>query len=138
MDRSLLYVSDSRLTFPAAHAEVHRIIESSQARNATLGVTGTLVATRRHFAQILEGSQAAIDHLMERINADSRHASTQILQYADIGQRRFPHWTMAYSGPATYVAGLVEPLLDADSADFDAPRIAQLISLMEQSGRHED
>jgi hypothetical protein len=136
MDRSLLYVSDSGLTFPDARAEVHRLIQSSQTRNATLGVTGTLVATERHFAQILEGSRAAIDYLMERINADPRHSNVRVLQYENLAARRFPHWTMAYSGPATYVASLAEPLLDADGA-FDAARTARLIALMEQSGRSE-
>jgi len=135
MDRSLLYVSESRLGVTEAAAEIDQIVAVSVSRNAILGVTGSLIATRHEFAQILEGPEAAVDELMASILADPRHANLRILEYVDISRRRFPNWTLAYSGPATYVVSLVEPLLETCTTGLDTAQIHELKSLMEEFGR---
>ncbi|MEE7439747.1 BLUF domain-containing protein [Methylobacterium oryzae] len=108
MEGSLLYVSRRM----SSDAEVRNIVETSLARNAQLGVTGALVASRGRFAQILEGPRAAVDALMDSIRRDRRHAGVEVLVYDDIDRRRFADWTLAYSGASVFVDGLIGTLTE--------------------------
>jgi hypothetical protein len=53
--RSLLYVSRSRVAMPGGAAVVNAIVQGAVAWNGANGVTGALLFTERHFAQLLEG-----------------------------------------------------------------------------------
>lgn len=92
-------------------------------------MTGALVSTAAHFAQILEGQAAAIEELMDSIHRDVRHDQVTVLRVASITQRRFPDWSMAYSGHSTYLARHISPLVSADIAKDDV-RIDRLIGFM--------
>jgi hypothetical protein len=131
--RSLLYISKSLLTLPTDEVEIGCIVAAARSRNASLGVTGTLIATNAAFAQILEGEKAAIDELMLSILIDTRHTDLRILEYKEIEQRRFPCWTLAYSGSASYIGCRLAPLIAADSGHLQK---AQLVRLLEEFGRH--
>ncbi|KTS03075.1 hypothetical protein SB2_04855 [Methylobacterium radiotolerans] len=108
MEGSLLYVSRRM----SSDVEVRNIVETSLARNAQLGITGALVASRERFAQILEGPRAAVDALMDSIRRDRRHAGVEVLVYDDIDRRRFADWTLAYSGASVFVDGLIGTLTE--------------------------
>lgn len=126
MEGSLLYVS-RRLATPA---DISDIVETSRVRNARLQVTGALVASRSRFAQILEGPRAAVDALMDSIRRDRRHTEVEVVLYADIERRRFPEWTLAYSGTSVFVDGLIEALAKrADTRGYagDVQRLVQAI-----------
>ena len=99
---SLLYVSKTLLELPAAEAEVAKIVEVANSRNGKLGVTGALVSSGSHFAQVLEGDQQAGEELMRSINDGARHMRIRIIRTAE-EPRRFPGWSMAYSGFASFV-----------------------------------
>lgn len=128
IERSLLYVSRKRI--PAALDEwtVAQIVEVARARNVTLNVTGALVATTDHFAQILEGPAAAIIELMDSIHRDPRHNEVTTLRVNAISQRSFPTWSMAYSGASTYVSRQIAPLVGSDFRE--GLKIERLITLM--------
>ena len=107
----LLCVSRSRLTLTEGADRVVDIVRVSLERNAALGVTGALVWTGEAFAQILEGSDDALEALMLSIGRDERHEKLSVLRRCPIQHRRFAGWALAYAGGATFIAGLVEPLL---------------------------
>ncbi len=132
MERSLLYASSSLLTLPDDEDEIGHIVAVARSRNKYLNVTGTLIATFRNFAQILEGEVNAIDELMESIHRDPRHTDITVLEYGDIEQRRFREWNLSYFGRSTYVARRLEPML---SENPYAIQVSQLVYLMEQFGR---
>lgn len=132
MITSLLYVSRSNLQLPRQRPEVDAIVAESQARNATMGVTGALVFTERLFAQYLEGSDEALDSLMDRIGRDPRHREVEIVHRAAIPTRRFETWELAYAGPSTFVAGNVWPLTDGVPAAARRKAAERLIKLMGQ------
>jgi Sensors of blue-light using FAD len=135
MDRSLLYVSRSRLALAEAEQAGKAIVAVARARNQALDVSGTLISTGPAFAQILEGSEDALAVLMSSIRADPRHTDVTILRYVAIAARRFRGWSMGYSGPASYVSRRVDPLLrDSQSAEANA-NVRQLIRLMNEFGR---
>lgn len=116
----LLYVSRSRLTLTQGTDRVADIVRVSLERNAALGVTGALVWTGEAFAQILEGSEDALEALMVSIGRDERHEKLSVLRRGPIQHRRFAGWALAYAGGATFIAGLVEPLLAQSAIVSDA------------------
>ncbi|WP_367114142.1 BLUF domain-containing protein [uncultured Sphingomonas sp.] len=75
---TIFYVSESLLHGPDAVAQVQDIIDRSTLWNASMGVTGALAFTERHFAQCIEGGEDTIRTLMVRIENDPRHANVTI------------------------------------------------------------
>ncbi|WP_419252671.1 BLUF domain-containing protein [Caulobacter sp. ErkDOM-YI] len=122
----LLYVSRSRLTLAQGTDQIADIVRVSLERNAALGVTGALVWTGEAFAQILEGPDAALEVLMASIARDERHETLSVLRRGAIQHRRFAGWALAYAGGASFIAGLVEPLL-APSVIASDPAVDKLI-----------
>lgn len=109
--RCLLYVSESCLKWPDDAHQVDAMVAVSRARNAELSLTGALIYTRTHFAQVLEGRAADIAALMEVIRADPRHRNICVVADEPLHARHFPDWSMAYSGPSFYVDRQIKPLL---------------------------
>ncbi len=131
MDASLLYVSRRAAT----DADVRDIVETSRARNAQLQVTGALAASRGWFSQILEGPRSAVDALMDSIRRDRRHSGVEVLVYEDIERRRFPGWTLAYSGAAEFVDGLIRALADRTTPEPHPADLRRLIQAIEEFAR---
>lgn len=135
MEKSLLYVSRSLLNPDNFSMEVDRIVATSRARNLRLRVTGGLIATIDGFAQILEGETASIDEIFGYIFRDVRHTDVTVHSYHHITRRRFEQWSLAYSGPASYVAGHLEPLLNVSSPTPTGADVQRLEKLMFEFGR---
>lgn len=115
---SLLYVSRSQPELAAKPGEVEQIVNLARTRNAERGITGAIIFTEAHFAQVIEGRKSAVDELMRSLRADKRHRDIAIVAVETIRERRFPQWAMAYSGPSFYVDRHVKPLL-ANGGDAD-------------------
>lgn len=111
----LLYISESRLAPSEAKASVSQIVADAQVRNSEFEMTGALLFTGTHFAQILEGPQGSIQQLMSSIQDDSRHRNIVIVDHSPIEARRFPDWKMAYQGPSEFVSRHVVRLLHSPS-----------------------
>ena len=132
MITSLLYVSRSTLELPRQAQQIEAIVQVSRSRNAGIDVTGALVFTERHWAQNIEGPEAAIDELMESIRRDRRNTDVDVVYREPIADRRFATWAMAYAGPSTFVAGNVLPLTDPLPAAGKRKASERLITLMRQ------
>ena len=126
MEGSLLYVSQRM----ASDTDVDDIVAVSRARNARLQVTGALITSPGRFAQILEGPRAAVDELMDSIRRDRRHAEVEVLLYDAIDGRRFPDWSLAYSGASVFVDGLIRILVERTSPQPDPHHLRRLIDVM--------
>ncbi|MCE2913944.1 MAG: BLUF domain-containing protein [Rubrivivax sp.] len=88
----LLYAS--RAVPTVDHEELVAILRKCKVNNPLLGVTGVLCFSEGIFLQALEGGRAAVNQLYNRIAADPRHESVQLLTYSEIGERRFAGWSM--------------------------------------------
>jgi len=129
---SLLYVSDSLLDRCGEEQALDGIIATALARNATLSVTGALLFTRKHFAQVLEGPACAVDELMASIRKDDRHHEIDVLEVVEIEKRRFAEWSMAYSGSSNYIDQFIRPR-DSTSCGRDRSALAiRLLRLMQE------
>jgi hypothetical protein len=66
-----------------------------------------------------------VDELMASIRRDPRHRRVAVLHEAPLDAgRRFPDWSMAYSGPSPYVERHIRPLLDGV---VDTPEVAAVV-----------
>ena len=112
---SLLYVSHSTIPSTDAETVVQQIIAHAIANNADSGLTGALLFTGTHFAQVLEGEQASIDRLMGALRRDPRHDQLLIITQGAVEKRRFRNFLMAYNGPSQFVARHVTRLMNNPS-----------------------
>lgn len=106
----LKYVS--RFAHPLTHADVQRIADLAAARNASVGLSGALVASGGVFIQILEGPTDALDSVLRRIRLDARHRDLVVLRREAVSSRLFGSWAMRF----------VE--LDEDAMKRMAPMVA--------------
>jgi hypothetical protein len=57
--KSILYVSESQIGFSHAEERLSSIVDYSRWSNGSVGITGALVLTEKHFVQFIEGSEIA-------------------------------------------------------------------------------
>lgn len=88
----LFYISRSRST----PLDVEQILASARRQNLQRGVTGILLFSGGHFAQLLEGSSRALHDTMSAIDADPRHEAVTRLIEEPATRRRFGDWSMAF------------------------------------------
>lgn len=86
----------SRATGEFAEANVRGILVASQRNNRRRDITGCLIFTGRHFAQTLEGSDAALTALTARLFCDPRHTDHRVVVDRSVQLRQYPEWSMAY------------------------------------------
>jgi hypothetical protein len=90
----MTYVSLS-LTEPYS-AEVMAIARCALRRNREIGVTGALYYDDAQFFQVIEGEEAAVRALFERIRRDPRHTDVTVLSEGPAASRIFPDWAMKF------------------------------------------
>jgi hypothetical protein len=90
----LVYVSKMKTGY--GPNDVLKIVDISEKNNRKLGITGALCFGPRYFLQCLEGPRVEINKLYNKIVADERHTDVTLLYYADIEERLFDEWAMAY------------------------------------------
>jgi len=88
----LIYVSEANYAMTVEEVQV--LIAQSQAFNKSMGVTGCLLYQDGLFMQMLEGAEATISGLFERIKTDPRHHSVQIVMQSKAHRRIFTGWSM--------------------------------------------
>ena len=79
-------------------AAIAGLLAVSKRNNARVGVTGALLFNGGSFAQVLEGSRAAVETTFERIQRDPRHSDVAVLQCEPVASRGFPNWSMGFVG----------------------------------------
>jgi hypothetical protein len=90
----LIYISRSLL-----ERQIERglgAIQTSSARNnGDLSVSGLLLYSGGHFLQILEGREAVVERVFQKISGDPRHTDVTRLICQRIESRLFENWKMA-------------------------------------------
>lgn len=126
--KSILYVSKTSFGSRAAQQEVNCIVDCARSRNRANEVTGMLVYTGDHFAQLLEGSEESVELIMTSIRNDPRHHS--ISEHSSpIEKRSFGAWSLGYEGQSTYVDRVVRSVYAGPDPDLDEAQ-AELRELM--------
>ena len=112
---SLLYVSTSRIDPDMAEDVVAGIVAASIPRNRDRGLTGSIIFTGTHFAQILEGAPEMIDRLLASLGTDGRHGDLVVVARSPLSARRFGQWSMAYSGPSQFIGRQINRVVNDPS-----------------------
>ncbi len=91
--KRLTYVS--KLNALLSEDDILEIGRISSVNNRKIDVTGILISVRDYFFQILEGEEAIVDELVEKIRRDPRHNEITVLS-AETGceERLFADWDM--------------------------------------------
>lgn len=132
----LLYVSRSCISLDEAD-EVNEIVRGSLLRNSRLRLTGSLIFTGVHFAQLLEGPALSIRELMISICADKRHQDVTTVVENRVPTRSFDPWAMAYFGPSTYLDRHIKPLFDVTMTDEERnSSVDRIVQIMKQLHAH--
>ncbi len=111
---SLIYVST--VTDAFQREGLAALGEQAALANARLGVTGLLVYNGQHFMQLLEGEDAAVDQLLDRIARDERHSGLAVIRRDRRHTRECPNWSMR---------SFMTPLQGAGSATMFAARLPE-------------
>jgi hypothetical protein len=90
--KTLTYTSRARLDL--ADEDLNAIHQTARHLNALDGVTGLLLFDGSRFLQIIEGGEAAIDNLVERLRMDPRHSAFEVRDERFVERRSFPDWSM--------------------------------------------
>ncbi len=80
-------------------SEILQILSTARANNSSQSVTGALLFSSGYFAQVLEGPQASIERIFEKIQRDPRHGEVTVLESGAAPERTFPEWSMAHALP---------------------------------------
>lgn len=105
----------SRIFTSATLAAINAV---SRRNNSAFGVSGLLVYHDRLFFQVLEGEEAVLIRLMEKIAKDPRHLGLDIVAHGPIEQRAFTTWRLccAPEGPqACAGSAVLQDLVPANS-----------------------
>lgn len=90
--KTLTYTSRARLDL--TDDDLNDIHQTARHLNALDGVTGLLLFDGSRFLQIIEGAEAAIDNLVERLRSDPRHSAFEVRDERFVEQRSFEGWSM--------------------------------------------
>ena len=90
--KTLTYTSRARLDL--RDDELSDIHQTARHLNALDGVTGLLLFDGSRFLQIIEGSEGAIDNLVERLRLDRRHSAFEVRDERFVDRRSFEDWSM--------------------------------------------
>ena len=114
--RQLLYLSraDPALTT----VTVQHILRVSQRNNRRKDITGCLLYSGQHFAQILEGNSAGLTELVSCIAKDPRHHNLVVAVDHEVDARTFPDWSMGILFKLD-VADRIEALLAGEHLSED-------------------
>lgn len=71
------------------------LFTQARAANAARSITGVLLLTAASFVQVLEGDEAAVRTVFDKIKVDRRHDQVRLLQAGPVTGRLFDRWAMA-------------------------------------------
>ncbi len=98
------------------------ILAEARAHNARVGLTGVLCYSHGHFAQVLEGPEAAVVEIYVKLLHDRRHGELVLISISPTDRRLYEGWYMASIPEARFSFGIDELLALRSSAGegFDA------------------
>lgn len=76
--------------------EIQNILEQSRRNNASMNITGVLLACNGSIIQVLEGEKEDITFLYNKIQRDPRHTQMILLYEGQTEGRSFDSWAMGY------------------------------------------
>lgn len=76
--------------------ELNLLLKNSQQKNQERGITGILLFIEGCFLQILEGEQATVNALYNKVKKDTRHSDILRIFKGETTERVFKKWSMGF------------------------------------------
>ncbi len=117
-------VYGSSATEEMSEEKLLELLRVSHSNNRAKNITGILLYRGGNFLQVLEGEEAEVEALYEKIKADKRHSNVITIFKRPIKQREFDDWEMGFVNfdslredeiPEGYSDFLIEPINDVES-----------------------
>ena len=86
----------STQTEPMSAAQLIALLHSARDRNRAKGITGVLLHRQDSFMQVIEGKEAAVLELFDKIKQDPRHQRVEVLGENAVEEREFSDWQMGF------------------------------------------
>jgi len=115
MDICLIYFSSSLKLLQKE--DFVSLLEQSRQYNSDMGITGVLLCIRGQIMQVLEGNQAVVEALFNRIEQDTRHHNVSLAIKRPISQRLFPGWAMGYEAITHRQLDEVQRIVNLETPD---------------------
>jgi hypothetical protein len=90
----LAYVSSA--VPPMSDDTIKDLLHRARENNARQHITGVLLYDGGNVFQVIEGPEAEVEALFQRILADTRHTGIIVLLRTRVTERQFPDWLMAF------------------------------------------
>lgn len=106
MSIQLIYASTAKphLQFE----DIQAILTEANQFNQSQNISGVLLYDGIYFLQVLEGDNASIEQLYEKIAKDPRHNDIHIIGTKEIVNRDFEAWNMGYVNDTQRIKTLLE------------------------------
>ncbi len=92
----IIYHSRATSRADTSREGMELLLRQARNRNLQAGLTGALLYGDGRFAQVLEGSEPAVRHVMASIRRDQRHTGIVLLETErSIAEPAFADWAMA-------------------------------------------
>jgi hypothetical protein len=91
----LVYRSQLTIAPEDRKVEIESILDDSRSKNVDRDITGALLVWQDYVVQTLEGEEAVVRGLYEKIAVDPRHEAVTLLEAQPVESRAFSRWSMA-------------------------------------------
>jgi hypothetical protein len=115
----------SQATAPMSAEDLLSLLLQSRRNNAARGITGMLLYGNETFLQVIEGEDAAVDALVERIGGDARHSGVKILARKSVPGRQYSDWSMSFERVTPQALEDIEGLRNFGAQDFTFETLAR-------------
>jgi len=88
------FIYTSTACAPFGEAELLHLRLTGENQNDRHGVTGLLVFDGLRFAQLIEGPEAGLSHIIDRITRDPRHEQILVRYRGPTAERQFAGWAL--------------------------------------------
>ncbi len=130
----LTYMSSARE--PLSTSQLLGLLETCLTRNTQAGVTGMMLYGNGTFLQALEGEDAVIDALYDKIARDHRHTDVRLLKRAPIAERQYDAWTMGFQRVSDQDLHKIEGLADFALGDFNPGYLLEHPAIVDSIQKH--
>ncbi len=90
----LVYRSQVTRFFEPNHLQ--EILNVARTKNPKINVTGFLIFREGHFIQLLEGAEADVQMIYDKVAKDKRHRNVKLIGKTKSSERFMSDWSMAF------------------------------------------
>jgi len=95
------------------------LLQQCLANNEASGVTGMLLYGNETFLQVLEGEEAVLDGVVDKISKDPRHSKIRFLYRKPLERRQYADWSMGFKRVSAQDLRSIDGAANFGAQDFN-------------------